>query len=152
MEMTKIFRLINVPETQEGEGPGVSIGIDLKIGDQEIACPVSGPCRDIEALEVVMETLQSDLEEIMEKAKAILAPSSDGDPGSEDFAGETAPQEIWEALTRIEMEDEFIRQFNRLSEAQRLDVAEHVLTQCNIFQGRASVFAQRYDNATGLMA
>jgi hypothetical protein len=152
MEMTNIFRLINVPATEEDEDLGVSIGIDLKIGGQEIACPVTGPCRDLEALEAALKRLEDDLEEIIEKGRAILASPADAEPGSEDFSGDTSPQEIWEMLTRIEIEDEFIRQFNRLPEAQRLDVAEHVLTRCNIFQGRASLFAQRYDNATGLMA
>jgi hypothetical protein len=31
-------------------------------------------------------------------------------------------------------------------------VAEHILTKCNIFSGKAAVFSSRYDEATAMMA
>ncbi len=148
----KLFRLIEIPSENEGDAPAICIGIDLRIGDEQMTCPVSGPCKDMKALKQAQEMLEADLEEVMENGKALLSSSDQAESGSEAFSADTPPKDIWETLSRIEEEDEFIRQFNGLPEEHRMQVAEHALTRCNIFQGRASLFAQRYDNATGLMA
>ena len=62
-----------------------------------------------------------------------------------------APEEIWSILSGVSDEDLFIKGFNNLDEGKRRDVAEYVLTQCNIFSGKASIFSSRYNNETGLM-
>ncbi|MDZ7699914.1 MAG: hypothetical protein U5R49_24305 [Deltaproteobacteria bacterium] len=106
----------------------------------------------MEELKQAREMIQADLMNTIESGEAFLTSPEQAGPGSGNFSEDTPPQDIWETLTRIEAEDEFMGQFNGLPEGQRMQVAEHVLTQCNIFQGRASLFAQRYDNVTGLMA
>jgi len=147
----KIFRLIEIPAEDKEKDPGICIGIDIRIGEQQMTCPVSDPCKDTKALEQIQEMLEGDLSRVIESGKAFLSALDQAQPRSGNFSKDTPPQDIWETLTRIEKEDEFVLQFNGLSEEDRMQVAEHVLTQCNIFQGRASLFVQRYDNVTALM-
>jgi hypothetical protein len=58
---------------------------------------------------------------------------------------------VWSILSSIEDEDQFVRRFNALEEEKRREVAEYVLTKCNIFSGKASAFSSRYSNETGLL-
>ena len=54
------------------------------------------------------------------------------------------------ACQRSDKEDiEFLA--DNLEETKRKEVAEHVLTRCNIFSGRGAVFSARYDSETGYM-
>ena len=59
--------------------------------------------------------------------------------------------EIWSILSAILDEGDFIQAFNALEEGKRKEVAEHVLTHCNVFSGRAAVFSSRYDDKSALM-
>ena len=60
-------------------------------------------------------------------------------------------EEIWKVLTDIGDEKLFIDAFNSMDEATRKRVADHVLTRCNIFSGKGSVFSSRYNNDSGLL-
>ncbi|MBN2123823.1 MAG: nitroreductase [Deltaproteobacteria bacterium] len=78
-----------------------------------------------------------------------------GFQGSGDDSGlATVPHEpadrIWAALSGMR-EKEFIDAFNRMKEVKRREVAEYVLTQCNVFSGNAMIFSGRYDEASALM-
>ena len=58
--------------------------------------------------------------------------------------------EIWAALSGMS-EKAFVEAFNRLKEVKRREVAEFVLTQCNVFSGNAMIFSARYDETSALM-
>lgn len=60
-------------------------------------------------------------------------------------------EEIWSILSAILGEVDFIQAFNALEEGTRREVAEHVLTHCNVFSGKAAVFSSRYDEKSALM-
>ena len=62
-----------------------------------------------------------------------------------------SPEEIWLILSELSQEDLFAESFNSLEEGTRKAVAEHVLTQCNVFSGMPSVFSSRYNSETGLL-
>jgi hypothetical protein len=61
------------------------------------------------------------------------------------------PEEIWTILSAILDEGEFIQSFNALEQGKRKEVAEHVLTRCSVFSGRAAVFSSRYDDNSARM-
>jgi hypothetical protein len=63
-----------------------------------------------------------------------------------------SPDEIWQVLSETADEDRFIDLFNQLEREKRKEVAEYVLTQCNVFTGRGAVFSARYDSETALLA
>jgi hypothetical protein len=62
-----------------------------------------------------------------------------------------APDKVWVILKEMDGEEAFVEAFNQLDQARRGLVAEHVLTKCNIFSGRAAIFSARYNSAIGLI-
>ncbi len=148
--MKGIFDLIKYPGGKEGEKPEIRLGLRLKIGDQETVCPLTEPSGSYEALENGVQTIKQDLGRVMEKARDLFK----GDRSSEgelDFDAEMEPAQVWALLSEIEDVDQFVKIFNDLDEPRRKEIAEHVLTHCNVFTGKASVFSSRYDNESGFM-
>jgi nitroreductase len=58
---------------------------------------------------------------------------------------------IWAASLSGMEEEAFVEAFNGLEEVKRREVAEYILTQCNVFSGNAMIFSARYDEESGLM-
>ena len=148
--MKGIFDLIGSPEGGEGEKPMFRLGLRLKIGDQETVCPLTRPFESFEALENGVEFIKEDLGLIVERARERFKGSQPSGEGL-DFDEDATPEEIWNRLSGIEDENYFVNNFNTLNESMRKAVAEHVLTHCNVFTGKASIFSSRYDNDSGLM-
>jgi hypothetical protein len=96
-----------------------------------------------------VKRIEENLESILHTTKGIFGASTSGD--TFEFRADMEPREIWEILSNITNEDLFISSFNNLEETKRNEVAEYILTQCNIFSGKASVFSSRYNNETGVM-
>ena len=74
---------------------------------------------------------------------------SSTDAGEYEITDDMDPEQIWSVLAGIEDETSFIRRFNQLNERQRRGVAEHVLTRCNIFAGKAALFSSQYTDESG---
>jgi hypothetical protein len=147
--MESIFEMV----TEAGEGEEgkttVSVGVRIKLGGHETTCPVSKACHSYEALEIEVQAIKNSLDSLLVEAKRIIG-ESEADEGL-NLRPDMEPEEAWSILSAFSEEDLFIKYFNNLDEAKRREVAEYVLTQCNIFSGKASVFSSRYDNETGLM-
>jgi hypothetical protein len=62
-----------------------------------------------------------------------------------------SPQEIWQVLTEIKNEEALLKAFNSLSKDKRVEVADHVLTHCNVFSGAGSTFSMRYNREKGIL-
>ena len=149
--MREIFDLIRSPEEEEGEQPLFRLGVRLKIGDHETVCPITKPFESYEALDDGVQFIREDLAMVLERARKFFEGSLPPGEGL-DFDADATPEEIWALLSEIEDEDSFIDTFNGLEEARRKAIAEHVLTHCNVFTGKASVFSSRYNNDSSLMA
>ena len=149
--MKTIFDLIKSSERREGDKPELRLGVRIKIGDEETLCPLTRSVDSYEALEMEVETLQEDLGNSMQRAKIILEGGRSPDE-TLDFDTDMAPEEVWALLSEVDDEGLFVKTFNNLEEPKRREIAEHVLTHCNIFTGQASVFSSRYDNESGFMA
>ena len=148
--MKRIFDLIKCPQGKEGGKPEFRLVLRIKIGDQETVCPLTESSGSFEGLENEVQTITQDLGRVMEKAKNLIRGDQPSD-GQLDFDVEMEPAQIWAILSEIEDVGRFINIFNDLEEPRRKEIAEHVLTHCNIFTGKASVFSSRYDNASGFM-
>jgi adenosylcobinamide kinase/adenosylcobinamide-phosphate guanylyltransferase len=83
-------------------------------------------------------------EDDMERSSGLVKSSPDINP-------DLTPAEIWALLSGVPDEPSFVRGFNSLEESKRREVAEHVLTRCNVFSGRASVFSSLYKDDSALM-
>jgi len=146
--MNGIFRIIEEEEQKGRNKKQICIGLDLRIADKEIRCPVSRVCDSYKALAAELDGIQKRLEQIREEAKTrFQGPSIKEGP---EFSPEASPEEIWSMLSGIQ-EALFIERFNTLQETKRKAVAEYVLTRCNIFSGRGAVFSARYNSETGYM-
>jgi hypothetical protein len=147
--MTNIFRIIEVPEKDGADKKGAAIGIEVKIGDQVSACPVSRICSSYDDWITEVAAIQNELKQILEKAKAFFG----GTPGNGqlDITPEMSVEAVWSILSKIEEEGLFIKSFNTLDDARRREVAEHVFTRCNVFSGKPSLFSARYNNESGII-
>jgi len=147
--MMGIFEMISGSGSGVGEGPFVCIGIPLKAGGHDVMCPVSKRCVSYGALEIEVQAIKDELDALLQRAK-----ESFEDSATEDALGlraDMSPEEIWSVLSELSQEDLFAKGYNSLDEGTRRAVAEHVLTQCNVFSGMASVFSSRYNSETGLL-
>ena len=145
--MTNIFKIIEVPEGDGAGKKGAAVGIEVKIGDQVSACPVSRICRSYDDWVTEVAAIQNELNETLEKAKAFFGGTPGG--GQPDITPEMSAEEVWSILSEIEEESLFIKSFNTLDDARRREVAEHVFTRCNVFSGKPSLFSARYNNESG---
>jgi hypothetical protein len=144
-----MFELIIQSSKEKKEGTEVSLGLRLQVAGHEILCPVTGSYKNIEAFLIEVQTILNNLEEIMNQSREVFKRT-----GEQDRLGlkpDMSPPEIWNILSGIEDENEFAHSFNGLDETKRREVAEHVLTRCNIFAGKAAIFSSRFNEATALM-
>jgi hypothetical protein len=147
--MGDIFKLLHSEKGEPWDEKTVTVGIRVQIADQEVDCPVSQPCRSEKELAEAVEHVREDLERVVEQGKRVLgAISAAVDLGIQPGM---SGREVWAVLAQIEDEDQFVRSFNKLTDDQRIEVAEHVLTECNVFSGKASTFSERYNSRTTLM-
>lgn len=138
-----------VLEEEEGTQKGrvIKLGIRIRLGDHETFCPISGPIGSLDEWDATVRRILEGIERISHRGRELLEPPK-GDKGL-DLSGDLNPEELWSRLSQIETEDHFIRTFNKLEPLRRRDVADYVLTKCNIFSGNAAIFSSRYDDESG---
>lgn len=144
-----MFELIIQSKKPDKDEPQVALGLRLAIAGHETLCPVSGWCEDFKHFDREMQAILAQLGGIRSKAEKLFETASA--QGRLGLRLDMAPPEIWTILSGIREESEFARSFNSLDEATRRGVAEHVLTKCNVFSGKAAVFSARYNDGTALM-
>ena len=147
--MMGIFEMTSGSDSRVGEETFVSIGIPLKAGEHDVMCPVSKPCASYGALEIEVQAIKDELDTLLQRAKESFEGSA-----TEDALGlrpDMSPEEIWSVLSELSQEDLFAKSYNSMEEGTRRAVAEHVLTQCNVFSGMPSVFSSRFNSETGLL-
>ena len=147
--MKDIFEMVTVTGKEKQDETKIRLGICLKIGDNETICPITGICDSYEAFEMEVEAVKNSLERVINKAKEVFNGSSLQE--TLELNADMSPEKIWSILSSVDDEDLFVNNFNSLDEAKRNEVAEYVLTQCNIFSGKAAVFSSRYSNDSGFM-
>lgn len=147
--MDKIFELVTQPGKGEGKRPETRLGIRVKVSSQESICPLTPPCNSYQALESEAQAIRQNLEDVLKEARRVFA----GSPKTEKLSlrPDMKPGEIWSILSAVPEEKDFIQAFNALEQSKRKEVAEHVLTHCNVFSGKAAVFSSHYDDQSALL-
>jgi hypothetical protein len=148
MKMDEIFDLI-IETAREGEGKECRLGIRIKAGEYEVVCPLTRQCDSYRAFELEMDKIRERLEEVSLRAKNLYERTGGEKPFG--IKAHMSATEVWAILSGIAPEDVFVKTFNTLEEAKRREIAEHVLTKCNVFSGKASVFSSRYSDDTAMM-
>ena len=132
---------------------GISIGIEIADGEgSRMAGSVLliPKCTSYEDLEKEVDQIKGELDALVQQSKKMFEAQGAGEeiPGlNEDMS----PQEIWQILAEIKNEDVLLREFNSLSQEKRFEVADHVLTHCNVFSGAGSIFSMRYNREEGIL-
>lgn len=143
------FEIIRI-DTGDAKGkPGIGIGIKVKVGEHETLCPISGICESYEAMEREARSLKENIEEILILSKSILMETA---PAPIEIRPDMEPEDIWKILSSIDEETLFFENFNRMEEGKRKEVADYILSRCNIFTGKGAVFSSRYDHESGLLS
>ncbi len=140
------FKLLHEVE-QRGGIKSLGVGLEIKIGDLEVALSITPMFERYEDFEREVERAAQGLKDLISKAERLVK----GGDEEEGITEEMEAPKIWEILNRIEDDEEFCRRFNSMGEEKRREVAEYVLTQCNIFSGKASVFSARYNSKSLLL-
>lgn len=126
----------------------VRIGIRMKVSGFETPCPVTRPCGSYDALEREVQGIKNGLDLLLSRAEKMFHGFKDRLGFAWDPRG--SAEEIWVSLSSMN-EKEFVDAFNRLEEGKRREVAEYVLTQCNVFSGKGQIFSARYDEESAMM-
>jgi hypothetical protein len=96
-----------------------------------------------------VEAITGGLDGLSSKARSIFR--GEPEPGNQALSPDMPTEEIWKVLSATKDESSFIDLFNQLNEEKRREVAEYVLSQCNVFSGRGAVFSSRYNSETALL-
>ena len=126
---------------------GVSVTIDIANGE---GSHVSGSgllvpkCSSYEMLEREVAHVKEELDTLLKKSQQLF--ESERKAESLELDENLGAKEIWDILSTIEDPESLIKEFNGLSHEKRLEVADYVFTNCNVFSGVASVFSMRYNN------
>lgn len=146
--MKEIFEIIREP-TREEEMKTLRIGIRVQMAGYENLCPLSESFSSYQGIQEEVGRLKTDLDDLLEQAEKIFR--GDSSNGGLGLTVEMNAEQIWGILEKVADDHAFVQGFNELEETRRREVAEHVLTRCNIFSGRASFFSARFNEASGLM-
>ncbi len=131
---------------------GVSLNVEVTDGD---GSTLSGSVVLVEKSNSY-EVLQKEISRIKEELDALLYKSKqlfeteireEGPDVDEDMSAE----EIWNLLSIIKDPEVLLVKFNSMSRQKRLEVADYVLSHCNVFSGPASIFSMRYNSEEGVI-
>jgi hypothetical protein len=147
--MDKIFELIVEPETGEVKKPEARLGIRVKLSSFETTCLVTRPCQSFRALESEVQAIRQNLEDILKEGRKVFENALNRE--NLGLKPDMTAGEIWTVLSAILDEGDFIEAFNALEAGKRKEVAEHVLSHCNVFSGKAAVFSSHYNDQSALM-
>jgi hypothetical protein len=146
--MSSIFKIVE-PHLGRQEKKDISVGIDLRIGDKKIPCRVTKTCESYEELSAEVKAIQHDLERILQEAKGFFVNQALAD--GHEVTSDMSAEEIWSVLSQIEAEDQITARFNGLAGKKRKEVAEYILTHCNVFSGMGAFFSRCYNSSSGFI-
>jgi len=107
-------------------------------------------CGSYQRLEQEVAAIKGELETLLEDSKRIFNNQGSSDAVPEVDESKSA-QEIWETLSAIQPPEKFSAAFNAMSYEKRVEVADYILSNCNIFSSPGSLFSMKYNSDEGLI-
>jgi len=147
--MAELFELMTTKAREGEQDKEVRLGIRIQVSGHETLCPVTRPCRSLDVFASEVQALRDALDSILEQGKTFFRASRV--QGELDIRSDMEVEAIWAILSNTKDDGLFVEGFNSLEESKRREVAEHVLTRCNIFSGKAAVFSSRYNDGAALL-
>ncbi len=121
-------------------------GVRSGQGD-EIVYLVS-PCSSVEQFEGEINRLKGELDNLFVQVKTKWHSLAESHKQSLEQDRLEEPESIWKDMEAFDSNEEMISYFNGLDEEVRKKVAEYILSNVNMFQGKGPVFASHYNMFT----
>ena len=133
----------------------VGVSLNLEVADGEVST-LSGSvllvekCSSYEILHKEVSQIKEELDVLLEKSRRLFEVEI-GEEKSQSVNEDMSVKEIWDFLSMIKDPEVLLVKFNSMSRQKRFEVADYVLSNCNVFSGPASIFSMRYNSEEGVM-
>ena len=133
----------------------VGVSLDVEVADGE-GSTLSGSmlliekCNSYEILHKEISRIKEELDALLEKSRRLFE-AEIGEEKSQGVDEDMTAKEIWNLLSLIKDSEALSVKFNSMSRQKRFEVADYVLSHCNVFSGPASIFSMRYNSEEGVI-
>jgi len=133
----------------------VGVSLNLEVADGEVST-LSGSvllvekCSSYEILHKEVSQIKEELDVLLEKSRRLFEVKI-GEEKSQSVNEDMSVKEIWDFLSMIKDPEVLLVKFNSMSRQKRFEVADYVLSHCNVFSGPASIFSMRYNSEEGVI-
>jgi hypothetical protein len=107
-------------------------------------------CISYKAFEAEVLQIKEQLDKILDKSRQIFE-AGGGEDYSLNLDENLTEKELWDIMSTIKDEDVLLEKFNGMSHQKRVEVADYILSNANIFSGTGSVFSERYNSEKGIL-
>ena len=152
--MKKKFRL-EIEKGVDEKNSKVGVSLDVEVADGE-GSTLSGSvlliekCNSYEILHKEISRIKEELDALLEKSRRLFEAEM-GEEKNQGVDEDMTAKEIWNLLSIIKDSEALSVKFNSMSRQKRFEVADYVLSHCNIFSGPASIFSMRYNSEEGVI-
>ena len=147
--MPDIFEIIHGKKESKDSPLTFSLGIKMKIGRFDTLCSITEFLLHDDLISKI-DSLRNELADIVKRLE-----SFDKGNAGQGFSGidnDTPPQKIWEILSSVKDNSQFIEIFNSIDEPKRRELADHIFANCNMFTGKGAFFSAHYVQGAALLA
>ncbi|MBW2002109.1 MAG: hypothetical protein JRI30_06305 [Deltaproteobacteria bacterium] len=145
-------------ETEKGvdeKNSKVGVSLNIEVADGE-GSTLSGSvllvkkCSSYEILHKEISRIKEELDALLEKSRRLFE-AEIGEEKSQGVDEDMTAKEIWNLLSIIKDSEALSVKFNSMSRQKRFEVADYILSHCNVFSGPASIFSMRYNSEEGVI-
>ena len=132
---------------------GVSLNIEVADGEGSTLSEsvlLIKKCSSYDILHKEISRIKEELDILLEKSRSLFE-AEIGEEKSQDVDEDMSAKEIWDILSIIKDPEVLLVKFNSMSRQKRFEVADYVLSHCNVFSGPASIFSMRYNSEEGVI-
>ena len=132
---------------------GVSLNIEVADGEGSTLSEsvlLVKKCSSYEILHKEISRIKEELDTLLEKSRSLFE-AEIGEEKSQGADEDMSAKEIWDFLSMIKDPEVLSVKFNSMSRQKRFEVADYVLSHCNVFSGPASIFSMRYNSEEGVI-
>ena len=132
---------------------GVSVNVEAADGEGSTlggSVLLVEKCSSYEILYKEVSRIKEELDSLLEKSERLFEVEI-GEKKSQGVNEDMSVKEIWDFLSMIKDPEVLLVKFNSMSRQKRFEVADYVLSNCNVFSGPASIFSMRYNSEEGVI-
>jgi hypothetical protein len=145
---------LEIEKAVDEDNSKVGVSLNVEVADSD-GSTLSGSvvliekCNSYEVLQKEISRIKEELDALLYQSKQLFE-TEIGEEGP-DVDEDMSAKEIWNCLSIIKNPDVLLVKFNSMSRQKRLEVADYVLSHCNVFSGPASIFSMRYNSEEGVI-